>query len=193
MIAGLQGAIESKLADALLVDVNGVIFRVGTSTSTLSAVGGVGDSVRLFTYLLVREDALALFGFATQDELDIFEALISASGIGPKIACAALSRFRPEQLREAIHQGNTQLFSTVPGIGAKTAARLIVDLKGKLPEPAAGATFGAVAADDDVVAALRSLGYSAAEAMAAAMRVESIPGMTSEERVIAALRIINED
>jgi Holliday junction DNA helicase RuvA len=103
-----------------------------------------------------------------------------------------LSRFQPDQLREAIQQGNAQLFATVPGIGAKTAARLIVDLKGKLPEQVAG-TSGAAVADDDVVAALRSLGYSAAEAMSAAVRVESTPGMTSEERVIAALRVINED
>jgi Holliday junction DNA helicase RuvA len=192
MIAGLQGSIDSKRSDALLVDVSGVIYRVGTSTSTLSVVGSNGDPVRLYTYLLVREDILALYGFATQDELELFEALISASGVGPKTACAVLSRFQPDQLREAIHQGNAQLFATVPGIGAKTAARLIVDLKGKLPEPAAGFA-GNVPIDDDVVAALRSLGYSAGEAMAAAMRVESTSGLTSEERVIAALRIINEN
>jgi Holliday junction DNA helicase RuvA len=191
MIAGLQGSIEAKRSDALLVDVSGVIYRVGTSTSTLSAIGDVGDSVRLYTHLLVREDMLALYGFATQDELDLFEALISATGVGPKTACAVLSRFQPDQLREAIQQGNAQLFSTVPGIGAKTAARLIVDLKGKLPEPSSGYA-PSVAADEDVVAALRSLGYSAAESMAAAARVESIPGMTTEERVIAALRIVNE-
>jgi Holliday junction DNA helicase RuvA len=192
MIVGLHGAIEAKRSDALLVDVAGVIYRVGTSTSTLSVVGGTGEAVRLFTYLLVREDLLALYGFATQDELDLFEALISASGVGPKTACAVLSRFQPDQLREAIQQGNAQLFATVPGIGAKTAARLIVDLKGKLPEPAGG-IGPLVAADDDVMAALRSLGYTAAEAMSAAVRVESLPGMTSEERVIAALRVINED
>lgn len=191
MIAGLLGTIDSKRADALLVDVDGVIYRVGTSTSTSSSVGNAGEPVRLYTYLLVREDQLALYGFATQDELDLFEALISASGVGPKTACAVLSRFQPDQLREAIQQGNAQLFATVPGIGAKTAARLIVDLKGKLPEPAPG--FAAAVIDDDVVATLRALGYTAAEAMAAAMRVESIPGMTSEERVIAALRVINED
>lgn len=191
MIAGLRGAIESKRADAVFVDVSGVIYRVGTSTSTLSTIGGVGESVRLYTYLLVREDLLALYGFATQDELELFEALISASGVGPKTACAVLSRFQPDQLREAIHQGNAQLFATVPGIGAKTAARLIVDLKGKLPEPATG--FSRVQADDDVVAALRALGYTAAEAMAAALRADSTAGMTTEERVIAALRIINEN
>lgn len=192
MIAGLLGVVESKRLDALLVNVAGVIYRVGTSTSTLSTVGGVGDSVRLFTFQLVREDILALYGFASQDELDLFEALISASGVGPKTACAALSRFQPDQLREAIHQGNTQLFATVPGIGAKTAARLIVDLKGKLPEPAEGYS-GASVADDDVVDALRALGYSAAEAMAAAVRIEKAETMTSEERVIAALRFINEN
>ncbi len=191
MIAGLRGAIESKRADAVFVDVSGVIYRVGTSTSTLSTIGAVGESIRLYTYLLVREDLLALYGFATQDELELFEALISASGVGPKTACAVLSRFQPDQLREAIHQGNAQLFATVPGIGAKTAARLIVDLKGKLPAPATG--FSGVQADDDVVAALRALGYTAAEAMAAALRADSTAGMTTEERVIAALRIINED
>ena len=191
MIAGLYGSIESKRADVVFVDVAGVIYRVGTSTSTLSVIGGAGETVRLYTYLLVREDQLALWGFATQDELDLFEALISATGVGPKTACAVLSRFQPDQLREAIHQGNAQLFATVPGIGAKTAARLIVDLKGKLPEPVAG--FSGAVADDDVVAALRSLGYSAGEAMAAALRADSSPGMTSEEKVIAALRIINED
>lgn len=190
MIAGIQGTIESLRADALFVDVGGVILRVGTSTSTLNAVGQIGENVRLHTYLLVREDQLALYGFATQDELDAFEVLLSASGIGPKIACAVLSRFQPGQLREAIDQGNAKLFSTVPGIGAKTAARLIVDLKGKLPESATAPE--GVTADEDVVAALRSLGYSASEAMAAALRVESVPGSTSEERVIAALRIINE-
>ncbi len=191
MIAGLRGAIESKRPDAVLVDVGGVIYRVGTSTSTLTSIGEVGDPVRLYTYLLVREDLMAIYGFATQDELELFEALISASGVGPKTACAVLSRFQPDQLREAIHQGNAQLFATVPGIGAKTAARLIVDLKGKLPEPAAG--FSGAVADEDVVAALRSLGYSATEAMSAAIRAESAEGMTTEERVIAALRIINEN
>jgi Holliday junction DNA helicase RuvA len=191
MIAGLRGAIEAKRPDAVLVDVSGVIYRVGTSTSTLSIIGEAGDAVRLFTYLLVREDQLALYGFATHDELELFEALISASGVGPKTACAVLSRFQPDQLREAIHQGNAQLFSTVPGIGAKTAARLIVDLKGKLPEPAAG--FSGATADDDVVAALRSLGYSAAESMTAALRAGSTAGLTTEERIIAALRVINDD
>lgn len=191
MIAGLNGAIDSKRADAVFVDVSGVIYRVGTSTSTVSSIGDPGDAVRLYTYLLVREDQLALYGFASQDELELFEALISASGVGPKIACAVLSRFQPDQLREAIQQGNAQLFSTVPGIGAKTAARLIVDLKGKLPEPQDGPAV--MSADQDVVAALRSLGYSAAEAMAAALRVEATPGMTSEERVIAALRVVNEN
>jgi Holliday junction DNA helicase RuvA len=191
MIAGLRGAIEAKRPDAVLVDVSGVIYRVGTSTSTLSIIGEAGDAVRLFTYLLVREDQLALYGFATHDELELFEALISASGVGPKTACAVLSRFQPDQLREAIQQGNAQLFSTVPGIGAKTAARLIVDLQGKLPEPAAG--FSGATADDDVVAALRSLGYSAAESMTAALRAGSTVGLTTEERIIAALRVINDD
>lgn len=190
MIAGLIGTLDEVRPDTLLVDVRGVIYRVGTSTSTSAAVGAVGDSVRLYTYLLVREDQLALYGFATKDELDVFEALLSASGVGPKTACAVLSRFRPDQLREAIQAGNAQLFATVPGIGPKTAARLIVDLKGKLPE-SAHATYDSPA-DDDVVAALRSLGYSASEALSAALRVDVPAGSTVEERIIAALRVIDD-
>lgn len=190
MIAGLRGIVDAKSADAVFIDVDGVIYRVGTSTSTLAALGEVGDDARLYTTLLIRQDQPLLYGFASRDELDLFEVLITASGVGPKTASAILSRYQPEQLREAIAQGNAKLFSTVPGIGAKTAARLIVDLKGRLPEPSAD--FSSATADEDVVAALRALGYSAAEATAAALRVESMPGSTSEERVIAALRFVNE-
>lgn len=187
MIAGLVGTIDAKLSDSMLINTGGVIYRIGTSTSTLSQTGETGETVRLFTYLLVREDQLALYGFASKDELDVFEALISASGIGPKLACAVLSRYQPDHLREAIQSGNAHLFATVPGIGPKTAARLIVDLKGKLPDMGSGWS-GVGIADDDVVEALRALGYTTAEAVMAAGRVGASTGMTVEEKIVAALQ-----
>ena len=193
MIAGLRGRVEGRTADALLVDVGGVIYRVGTSATTLAEVGDVGEAVRLLTHLFVREDQLTLYGFATADELRLFETLIGVTGVGPRLACAILSRIRTDLLYAAIAAENVELLATVPGVGKKTAARLILDLRGKLP--AGGAVpAGAVGSRDDaeVVEALRALGYTAAEAHTAAMRVGPAGGKTLEERVVAALRDLAE-
>jgi Holliday junction DNA helicase RuvA len=191
VIAGLRGRLDAKLPDALLVDVGGVVLRVGTSASTLQEVGGVGEPVRLMTHLFVREDQLTLYGFATDEELKLFETLISVTGVGPRLACAILSGLRVEALHEAIHAGNADLLATIPGVGKKTAARLIVELRGKLP------TTGAVSAPlgrDDVEAleALRALGYTTAEANAAIGRIGTTVGMSVEERVVAALRELGQ-
>lgn len=191
MIAGLRGQITAKFADAMLIDVNGVIYRVGTSATTVSEAGNVGDEIELKTYLVVREDILALYGFASAEEMRVFETLIAVTGVGPRLACAVLSMMRPDALLLAVEQGDADLLATVPGIGKKTAARLIVELRGKLPE--VGAAFSAPASgDSDVIAALRSLGYSLGEANIAVARLGKTDGTTVEERVIAALREINE-
>lgn len=191
MIAGLRGRISGKLPDALLVDVNGVIYRVGSSVTSIAEAGDIGDEIELVTHLVVREDVLALYGFVHGEELRVFETLITVTGIGPRLACAILSVIRPDALLEAVQQGNADLFATVPGIGKKTAARLIVELRGKLPE--AGIAFAAPSSDDaDVVAALRALGYSLAEANTAVARIGKAEGQTTEERVVAALRELSE-
>lgn len=192
MIAGLKGRIERKLEDAALVDVGGVIYRVNTSRVTLEDVGDAGETVRLFTHLYVREDQFALYGFASQDELRLFETLISVSGVGPRLALAVLSRVRPEALEMAINGENAELLATVPGVGRKTAARLILELRGKLV-PASGAAMGAPSrADAEVLEALRSLGYTTAEAHGALFRTPRDPAMTVEDRVVAALRELAE-
>jgi holliday junction DNA helicase RuvA len=187
MIAGLKGRIERKLDDAALVDVGGVIYRVNTSAMTLEEIGDAGEDVRLFTHLYVREDQLALFGFASPEELRFFETLIGVSGIGPKLALAILSRVRGEALAAAISGENADLLATVPGVGRKTAARLILELRGKLV-PAGGLP----AADADVIEALRSLGYTTAEAHGALSRVPREAEMTVEDRVLSALRELAE-
>ena len=193
MIAGLRGRLDAKLADALQVDVGGVIYRVGTSATTLDEVGEPGDSVRLHTFLFVREDQLTLYGFAGTDELRLFETLIGVTGVGPRLACAILGRVRPDALHAAITAENTDLLATVPGVGKKTAARLILELRGKLVPAAIPAAGGGPARDDgDVIAALRALGYTTAEAHAAAARVPPDPALAVEDRVVAALRELAE-
>ncbi|HQY29784.1 MAG TPA: Holliday junction branch migration protein RuvA [Thermomicrobiales bacterium] len=186
MIAGLRGVITAKTDEAMLVDVNGVIYRVGTSTNTLAETGAVGDPVDLLTTLVVREDALTLFGFATTEEHRFFDVLTGVSGIGPRLACAVLSTFRPDSLFSAVQSGDVDLLATVPGVGKKTASRMIVELSGKLPE--AQYVREVVLQDRDVIEALRSLGYSSGEVQEALVRAQIDAGMTTEERIVAALR-----
>ena len=196
MIAGLRGRVEAKLADALLIDVGGVVYRVGTSATTLADVGEIGDAVRVSTHLVVREDQLTLYGFAHADELRLFETLIAVTGVGPRLACAILSHFPTDLLHDAIVQENVDFLATVPGVGKKTASRLILELRGKLPtdrRPSGGGGESLGVRDDgDVVAALRALGYTVAEAHGAAMRGDAGAGATVEERILAALRVLSE-
>ena len=192
MIAGLKGRIERKLEDAALVDVGGVIYRVNTSLVTLEEIGDPGDSVRLFTHLYVREDQLALYGFSTPDELRLFETLIGVSGVGPRLALSILSRVRTDALEAAISGENAALLATVPGVGRKTAARLILELRGKIV-PSGEGPLGVPSRDDaEVVQALRSLGYTTAEAHGALVRVPRGDDLTVEDRVVAALRELAE-
>ncbi len=186
MIAGLRGMVAERETDALLIDVNGVIYRVGTSRRTLDDAGPPGSEISVRTYLVVREDQLTLYGFASTVELAVFESLISVTGVGPRLACAVLSHFDVAALQDAIARGDDALLATVPGIGRKTAARLIVELRGKLPETAFVAT-AIDREDSDALEALRALGYTSAEAHAALMRVGSIEG-SIEDRILAALR-----
>jgi holliday junction DNA helicase RuvA len=190
MISGLRGEIVSKSEDAILVDVHGVIYRVGTSTNTLAETGAAGDSVELMTSLIVREDAMLLFGFATAEELRFFEVMIGVSGIGPRLACAILSTFRPDGLYAAVQQGDVDLLATVPGIGKKTASRMIVELSGKLPE--AQFVHDIMLQDRDVLDALRAMGYSSSEAQQALIRANISPGMTTEERLVAAFQQLGD-
>ena len=190
MISGLRGEIVAKSEDAILVDVHGVIYRVGTSTNTLAETGAAGDSIELMTSLIVREDAMLLFGFATAEELRFFEVMIGVSGIGPRLACAILSTFRPDGLYAAVQQGDVDLLATVPGIGKKTASRMIVELSGKLPE--AQFVHEIMLQDRDVLDALRAMGYSSSEAQQALIRANISPGMTTEERLVAAFQQLGD-
>ena len=189
MIASLKGKLETLGADAAVVDVGGVGFLVYMPTSTLSKLGAAGNEVRLHTHFHLREDNAALYGFASADELGLFQMLLGVSGLGPRLALAMLSAMDVNQLAAAIATANTALLTQVPGIGKKMANRLVLELKDKVAAGWLTAPAAEMAADSgDVLAALTSLGYSAAEATRA---VASLPptaaGESLEEKVKLAL------
>lgn len=188
MIAGLIGRVHRLTNDSVLLNVSGVIYQVITSGRTIADIGGEGAEVELHTHFVVREDAQMLFGFLTPSELVWFQTLIGVNGIGPRLACAVLTRFTPEALLDAISREEIALLSTVPGIGKRTASRILLDLRGKLPENLSGDAVPLSAAHSEVIAALQALGYSSSEAQAAMAQAPVDPGVPVEQQVLAALR-----
>ena len=190
MIASLRGQLELIRDDSVIVEVGGVGYLVHVTTTFLNEVGRVGQLVELYTHTHVRENELALYGFRALEELDLFKMLIAVSGIGPRTALAILSSFSPETLRSAIAQGDALALTRVPGIGRKTAQRLVLDLKDKVGAPEEAYWMPVLgAADADVLNALTALGYSLAEAQGA---LAMIPQDTQQldERILAALRFL---
>jgi Holliday junction DNA helicase RuvA len=189
MIVALEGILESRGIDSVAVKVGPLSLLVSVPGSTLSRLGTIGDKVRLHTHLYVREDNIAMYGFASADELALFQNFISVSGIGPKAALAFLSTLNVEQLASAIVGGNVDLLTQVPGIGKKMAGRVVLELKGKLEKGWAGAVTPALTPEDaDVVAALTTLGYSLKEATQAVAGLPNAEELDLEEKVRLALR-----
>ena len=189
MIVALEGILDSRGIDSAVVKVGPLSLLVYVPGSTLSRLGTVGDKVQLHTHLYVREDNLSFYGFASADELALFQNLISVSGIGPRAALAFLSTLNVDQLASAIVGGNVDLLTQVPGIGKKMAGRVVLELKGKLEKGWAGAVTPALTPDDaDVVAALTTLGYSLKEATQAVAGLPNSAELDLEEKVRLALR-----
>ncbi len=195
MIAHLRGRILEKSPNRLVLDVNGVGYDVFVPLSTFYGLGDLGTEIALRIHTHVREDALALYGFATLLELDLFERLVSVSGIGPKLAMAVLSGIEPIELVRAIERSDLARLTAIPGVGKKTSERIVLELKDRLPRgPLVAAAAGAAAGDtpavgDDVLSALLNLGYHrplAERAVQAA--VEAVPGGGFERTLKQALR-----
>jgi Holliday junction DNA helicase RuvA len=167
MIAFVDGLLAMKGVDSCVIDVNGVGYRASCSSQTLAALPHEGERARLWIHTYVREDVLALYGFAAQPEQRIFEALLSVSGVGPKVALQLCSGFSPEAFRKALVTDDVATISSVPGIGKKTAQRILLDLKEKLELP----DLSVVGSRPDVLSqarsALENLGYSPGEVRAA--------------------------
>jgi len=192
MIERLSGTVLAKDVDGVVVNVAGVGFQMETSSVTLRDLPGVGEEVTLVTHLHVRDDALQLFGFSTEEERQLFRLFIGVSKIGPKLALAALSARRAPDLRRALAASDVALFASVPGIGRKTAERIILELREKVTDATAvGPSLGTDSSplgDESILlarSALVELGYTVLEADRLLGSMDS--GLPVEELVRRAL------
>ncbi len=197
MIASLRGPLLEKTAAACVIEAGGVGYLVQVSCHTASNLPPAGREVSLRTRQIVREDSVQLFGFADAEELELFDLMIAVSGVGPKLALAVLSGLRPPTLRRAIREEQVGLLTSVPGIGKKTAERLVVELRDKLEAVAAPAPESGVLPRaeqwKDAVAALTGLGYTAGQAQEAVRRAAGADEpQTLEQLVRRALGLLSK-
>jgi Holliday junction DNA helicase RuvA len=192
MIASLSGSIQFIGPDHLVVKVGGVGVRVFVPKTVLEDVGGVGRGITLHTHLIVREQDLSLYGFNTLDDLQLFEVLLSVTGVGPKVSLAILSTLSPELLKSAIMREETAVLQRVPGIGKKTAERIMFQLRDKLDLSQTGTAVPLVTdIDADVIDVLTSLGFSIVEAQSALQKLpREIKNV--DERVQLALQYLDQ-
>lgn len=197
MIGFVRGNLVEKGSDHVIVDNQGIGYLIYTPESVLNDLPSVGNIVKIYTFMYVREDQIALYGFLTRDDLEIFKMLIGVSGIGPKGALGILSTISPNQFRLAVLSGDSKTISKSPGIGPKTAQKLIIELKDKMkiedvfeddiPADLNGSDYDQDAGKEAVMA-LVSLGYSESEAFAALKKIKLTPDMDSETILKLALK-----
>jgi Holliday junction DNA helicase RuvA len=186
-VARLRGVIEERGDDWLIVTAGNLGILASVPARTAGGLA-IGERASLYTYLHVREDALTLYGFASAGELQLFEQLIGVSGVGPRLALGVLSALAPDALARAIAGGDADLLRRIPGVGQKTAERLVLELRDKVAAPEGEAAPQPVAKrDDELIGALMGLGYTQAEAAQAAAGVAANGAAPLEERVREAL------
>lgn len=198
MIAYIKGIVEDINEENVVIEVQNIGYNIKISSETASRMPGIGELVKLYTYTLVKEDAFSLYGFLSRDELELFKLCITVSGIGPKVGQAILSVMDPDSLRFAIMSADVKLISKAPGVGKRTAERLILELKGKISieDTSIGREMvsinGAVPADNEqkreAIDALVALGYGQSESMKAVNSVENIESLDSGALLKAALK-----
>ena len=199
MISYIKGELTEVFEDTVVVETNGIGYNIRVPGSVLDRLPSVGSSVWIYTYLYVKEDAMNLFGFLNRDDLSVFKLLLNVSGIGPKGALAILSTIGPDDLRFAGLSEDVKTISSAPGIGAKTAKRLIIELKDKLKlaevfetalanKEKASSENDVMLARNEAVEALVALGYASAQAMKAVQQVENAEEKDSEQILKEALK-----
>lgn len=188
MIAGLLGTIHRVEPDAVIVNVQGVLYRVMTPGRIVSVASDLAGQQEFHTHMVVRDDAQLLYGFLTPADLQWFQTLIAVNGVGPKVALAILTTFAADEVFSVIAHEQVDLLTTVPGIGKRTAQRIILDLRGKLPENVDVQVSNVSHTNNDAMEALLSLGYTTAEAKTALGKIEIPDGATVEDQIVAALR-----
>jgi Holliday junction DNA helicase RuvA len=186
MISRVHGTVVAKGTDFLVVDVGGVGLQVFVPAALVGEAARPGQEITLYTHLQVRENDLTLYGFAAEEQLGLFGLLLGVQGVGPRVAMSILSHLTPDRLRTAIAQEDAPTLSRVPGIGPKTAKKLLFDLKDKVTAMLPEAPPPLRPADTDLIAALTGLGYSVVEAQTA---IASLPpeDLPLEERLRLAL------
>jgi Holliday junction DNA helicase RuvA len=190
LISAVSGKIESKGPEYVDVNVYGVTFRISTPTTTIDQIGESGDSVRLLTSLQLRQDSITMYGFATEEDRIAFDALININGVGPRLAIAVLSTFDAGSMAAAVQSEDTGAFVRVPGVGARTASRIVLELKGKLDQ--SWSIPGGAEIVDDVFDSLTSLGYSIQETRNAltSINTEENNKLNTEEKLRLALQFL---
>ena len=188
MIVGVRGVLEAVGPDWVHIQVGGVSLELHVPAAAIGDLGSIGDTVRLHTQLRIQNDQPVLYGFVTENSLELFGMLNGVSGIGPRLSLALLSSLGVDRLYEAISAEDVAALSGAPGVGRRTAGRIILELKGKLPEHQLASAPGQSAEDGDVVAALTALGYSANEARQAVSNLDRDPALSVDDRIRLALQ-----
>lgn len=199
MISYIRGLLAEKSEDSAVVEASGVGYQIFVPLSVLSELPPIGETVKIYTYFCVREDSVSLYGFLSRQDLEMFRQLIGVNGVGPKSALGILSALKPDALRMAVLSGDAKAIAKAPGVGAKTAQRIILDLKDKVKaedilfgaadmETAAVNITGVSEIGKEAVEALTALGYSAGEAAGAVKKVKITENMTAEDVLKGALR-----
>jgi len=199
VISYIKGILAEKAEDSVVVEAKGVGYQIYVPLSVLSELPPSGEEVKIYTYFSVREDGVSLFGFLSRQDLEMFKQLIGVNGVGPKSALGILSALKPDVLRMAVVSGDVKTLSKAPGVGNKTAQRIILDLKDKVKaedllsvmteaDTGKAELSGVGEAGKEAVEALTALGYSSGEAAAAVKKVTITEDMTAEDVLKGALR-----
>jgi Holliday junction DNA helicase RuvA len=188
MIASLHGVVDWIGEESLVVRVGGLGLRVWVTTGVINKLAELGREINLAAYLVVREDSLTLYGFSSEEEKTIFNLLMTVPGIGPRIALTALNTLSPEMLANAVQRDEPEVLARIPGVGKKTAQKIVLELKGKIIPSEMPAGLAAVSAlDTEVIDALTAMGFSIVEAQAALQSIPRDAPDDIEERVRIAL------
>lgn len=206
MISYVRGTLEERAEDSVVIDNNGMGYRVYVAATVMERLPALGQPIKVYTYFQVKEDGMSLFGFLNRDDLQVFRLLLGVNGIGPKGALGVLSVLSADDLRFAVLSGDAKAIAKAPGVGNKTAQKVILELKDKVElqdaiekklgreeETADAKTAGAVGgmAKEEAVMALAALGYSSTEALKAVSKVELTEEMDAEDILKQALKHMN--
>ncbi|MAU65019.1 MAG: Holliday junction branch migration protein RuvA [Dehalococcoidia bacterium] len=187
LVSSVKGRIESMTAEYVDISVSLLTLRIIAPTSTLENIGPIGTITSLLTSLQVREDSLTLYGFLTEDDRVTFETLIAINGVGPKLAIAILSKFSASALANLVQSGDTKTFTTVPGVGGRTASRILLELKGKMDHIWTIPYESDIS--DEVFESLTALGYSTQEAQSAISSIKDSE-LSTEEKLRLSLQFL---